>query len=92
MAICKTRASSNFFLSQGVQDLQQAILASQVQEMEDLLKLQGSKTTFKSLGGIMLVLPGLTVGMLSQLPGLPCGMLGSQVQSEMFHPSLECHT
>ena len=60
--------------------------------MQDLLQLCHPKATFKCLCGITLVFPGLMVGMLSQLPGLPYGVLGGQVQSELFHPGLECNT
>ena len=66
-------------LSEVLQELGQVIRTVLPEEPQNLLKLGGSKSAFKSLRRIMSALLGLAVSMLGQLSGLTGCMVCSQV-------------
>ena len=75
-----------------LKELGKVICAVLPKELQNLFKLGGSKSAFKSLGRVTSVFLCLSVHVLGQLSGLTGCVLHGQVHPEQLHACLECLT
>ena len=84
-----TARSAIVVLAKVVQCIWKVICTLQVKQLQHFLELGGTKSSFKGLLSILVILSGLMVGMLGELPGLSSIVLGYQVGLQVHESCLK---